>query len=428
MDISPGRQNADDFTSINGLHYYFEFIPAIALSTGIPIFGGASSIGMAISFPMMGFAYLINQDIAFSVWVFYLLGLLVQTYFAVLGVTRGVTLDIYGQVDGGPIMAFVQFGALVALVANTLWIARRRLASHLARAFGHRLAGADEDAASRAVVVQLGLGLALMTGWLIATGIPWWASLTLVLAAVGTFLGITRILCETGVAATRAQLISGTVVKSLFGTAALGGRGTVGALALSQVWMSDVRTFVMAAVANGFKLTETVRRQGVVLTGMVLAVILAVVVSVWATIYLAYQVGANNASGWFFLAGPRYTVNFAAHFINNPVGPDVEGMGLMAVGASIMGALYWLRTHFPGFPLHPIGLAISQINLTRSMWFSVFLVWLFKAIIIRYGGPRLLAAARPFFLGLILGRFTVAAVWHLVDYLTGATGHHLYGI
>ena len=416
------------FTSINGLHNYFEFIPSISLSTAIPIFGGASAIGMGISFPMLGFAYLIHQDIAFSVWVFYILGLLVQTYFSVLGVTRGVTLDIYGQVDGGPIMAFVQFGALVALVANTLWIARRGLALHLVRAFGYRLAGTSEAGVSRAVVVQLGVGLALMTGWLIAVGIPWWASVTLVLAAVGTFLGITRILCESGVAATRAQLISGTVVKTLFGTTVLGGRGTVGALTLSQVWMSDVRTFVMAAVANGFKLTEGVRRQGVVLSGTVLAVVLAVVVSVWATIYLAYQVGANNANGWFFLAGPRYTVNFAAHFINNPVGPDVGGMGLIALGTSIMGALYWMRTHFLGFPLHPIGLAISQINLTGQMWFSVFLAWLIKAIVIRYGGPRLLATVRPFFLGLILGQFAVASLWHLVDYLTGATGHHLYGI
>ena len=61
-----------------------------------------------------------------------------------------------------------------------------------------------------------------MTGWFIAIGVPWWAALTFVLMASLTFLGITRILCESGLAATRAQLITPTVVRSFFGTQVLG--------------------------------------------------------------------------------------------------------------------------------------------------------------------------------------------------------------
>ena len=413
------------FTSINGLHGFFEYVPSISLFTSISILRGSEYISIGLSFPMVGFAYLVHQDIAFSLWVFHLLGLLVKGYFAMLGITRGVYLDIYAQSDGGPIMAFVQFGALLALVANTLWIARRKLADQLCRAVSNQ-AAATEGEGSRAIVIQLLLGAVLMTGWFIAVGVPWWASATLVVAAAGTFLGITRILCESGLAATRAQLITGTVVKTLFGTRALGSTGVVGALTLSQVWMSDVRTFVMAAVANGFKLTEHVRRQGVVLTGMIIAVFLALVVSVWATIYLAYQGGANNANSWFFLSGPRYTIDFAAHFITDPEGPDVGGMGLIALGGVLMGALYWMRTNFLGFPLHPIGLAVSQMMLTRHMWFSVFVAWGIKAIALRYGGPRLLTALRPFFLGLILGQFVAVAFWHVIHYLTDVTGRHLY--
>jgi len=93
--------------------------------------------------------------------------------------------------------------------------------------------------------------LALMTGWFLAFGAPWWAALTFVLMASLTFLGITRILCESGLAATRAQLITPTVVRSFFGTQVLGAPGTIGVLSSGQVWMTDVRTFVMAAAANG---------------------------------------------------------------------------------------------------------------------------------------------------------------------------------
>lgn len=413
-------------TSLNGLHGYWQFFPEVDLSASIPILRGAESIDIRVSFPMVGFAYLMNADVAFSLWVFHLLGLIVKGYFSMLGVTRGIYLDIYGQTDGGPIMAFVQFGALAALVGNTLWIARSQLRLHLVRAWARGHLAGGEDEGSRAIVVQLIVGAALMTGWFIAVGVPWWAAVTLVVVAAGTFLGITRILCESGLAATRAQLITGTVVRTLYGTQVLGASGTMATLGLSQVWMSDVRTFVMAAVANGFKLTESVRRQGVVMTGMVLAVVLALVLSMWATIYAAYQAGANNADGWFFLGGPRYAIDFAAHYITNPVGVDAGGIGLIGIGATMMGGLYWLRTHFLGFPLHPVGLALSQVHLTSSMWFSVFLAWLIKVVALRYGGPHLLAKIRPFFLGLILGQFTSVAVWHFIHFLTDVTGQRLY--
>ena len=189
--------------------------------------------------------------------------------------------------------------------------------------------------------------------------------------------------------------------------------------------MSDVRTFVMAAVANGLKLTESIKRTRVVVWGMILSVAVALVVSVWTTLYYAYQGGANNAQGWFFRMGPQYTIDLAAHFLRNPAGPDTTGMGLMGVGGVIMAGLFWLRTHVLAFPIHPIGFAVSQMALTRHMWFSVFVVWLVKAVLMRYGGPRVVGAARPFFLGLILGQFAVCTFWLVVAYLTGVQGHGL---
>jgi hypothetical protein len=414
-------------TSVNGLNAYFHFIPKVLLSTSLFIIPDMQSLTINISFPMMGFAYLTHQEVALSLWVFYLIGYAINGMFTKLGITRTVDLDIYTQNDGGSIMAFIQFGALITLVGYTLWTAR----AHLRVTWGAALrpeTGYKDDFSMRGVYLLLIVGLLLMTGWFVAIGVPLWAGLFFVLVAAGTFLGITRILCESGLAAMRAQLITPTVVSSTFGTAALGESGTIGVLSYGQVWMSDVRTFVMAAVANGLKLTESISRKGVVLWAMLIAVLIGIVVSVWTTLYYAYQSGANNANTWFFINGPRWTFDFASQYMRNPSDPDFAGLGLMGVGAAIMGILYYVRTHFLAFPVHPMGLAVSQMMLTRHMWFSVFLVWLIKAVLTRYGGPRLLGAVRPFFLGMILGQFTVIAVWLGIDVITGAQGHGLYWV
>ena len=158
--------------------------------------------------------------------------------------------------------------------------------------------------------------------------------------------------------------------------------------------MSDVRTFVMAAVANGLKLTESVRRQGVVMAGMIIAVLLGLALSVWATIYLAYEVGANNSNSWFFLNGPQYMINYAVLYLRNPMGPDGEGLALMGLGGGLMSGLYWMRARMFAFAIHPLGLAVSQMMLTRHMWFSLFLAWLIKMLLIRFGGPSILKASR----------------------------------
>ena len=410
--------------SISALHVHYEFFPRIDLVYHLPIFRGTDSLNLQLTFPMMGFAFLVHQEVALSVWFFYLVGLVVKGFFNMMGVTRGVTVDLYGQSDGGPILSYVQFGALMAVVANTLWIGRASLRKLVRNAI-HPEAGDGEDFLTRSLLFQLALGLLLMTGWFVAIGVPWWAAVAFVLVAVASFLGITRIICESGLALMRSQLISSTVVRTFFGTAILGPQGALGVLAFGQAWMSDVRNFVMASVANGLKLTESIRRQGIVFWGMVLAVLLGFALSTGTTLYYAYQSGAINASSWFFYHGPLYAIDFAAHFLGSPVGPDVGGIGLMSLGGVIMLGLYWLRAHLMFFPLHPIGFSVSQMMLTRHMWFSVFVVWLMKALITHFGGPRVLMATRPFFLGLILGQFCVCAFWLVVGLITGGQGYGL---
>ena len=46
--------------------------------------------------------------------------------------------------------------------------------------------------------------------------------------------------------------------------------------------------------------------------------------------------------------------------------------------------------------------------------------------LMRAGGLRAYRAALPFFLGLILGEFAIAAIWIIFDALTGIVGHSVF--
>lgn len=47
-------------------------------------------------------------------------------------------------------------------------------------------------------------------------------------------------------------------------------------------------------------------------------------------------------------------------------------------------------------------------------WLDMFVAWLVKSLILRYGGLRLYQTALPFFFGLILGDFVAGSAWCIV--------------
>ena len=49
-----------------------------------------------------------------------------------------------------------------------------------------------------------------------------------------------------------------------------------------------------------------------------------------------------------------------------------------------------------------------------TIWVPVFICWVAKWMIIRYGGLKSHRRAIPFFMGLILGEFTMGSVWSII--------------
>ncbi|MEW6755887.1 MAG: DUF6785 family protein [Candidatus Latescibacterota bacterium] len=416
--------------SLRALHNYYNYVPTVNLETSIPLFRNTTYLTVALSFPMLGFSYFVPLDIAFAIWFFNLLARVEEGVFGIIGVTSAEQLYYAG---GFPVLAHQGMGAMLVLASFGLWAARGHLRQVVRRALtgDPSIDDSDEILSYRVAVFGLLGSLAMIATWLWMAGMAWWVLPLYLTAMYLLFLAVTRVVAEGGIAAARAPLIASDFVTSGLGNSVLTPH-TLTALGFTYVWAADIRTFVMASCANGLKLAEEhlERRKRSLFWTIGLAIVVSMGVSIVTVLVLSYAYGGINLNGWFFgpTGGPVYPFNFITGEMNNPDGPDVIGWISTLSGGGLMALLMLARHHFLWWPLHPLGFAVSTISMTNYISFSVFLAWLLKSVILKYGGPSLFQRARPFFMGLILGQFVVAGLWLIIDYLSGMTDNAIYWV
>ncbi|MCE2446994.1 MAG: hypothetical protein J4F35_00980 [Candidatus Latescibacteria bacterium] len=416
--------------SMRALHNYYNFIPDINLVASFPFFRQTTEVTIALSFPMVGFSYFVNLDIALGIWLFNLIARIEEGCLNILGVSSTETLDFSGP---SPLVAHQGMGAMIVLVIFGFWMGRRHLAQVFRKAFlnDESIDDSDEILSYRVAVLGLLVSNLFIGWWLLEAGMAFWVVPIYLFALFLLCIGVSRVVSEGGVASTRTPLIPTAFVTSGLGSSALGPQNLT-VLGMTYVWATSLRNLLMASCANGLKLAEEYLPGGkrALFWAILLAIVVSLVSSIWSVLYLSYSYGGINLNGWFFGPSgmPVYPFNFVSRELNSPDGPDIGGWVATAAGGSIMALLMVARQHLTWWPLHPLGFAISTNAMTNYIWFSVFLAWLIKGLVLKYGGPALFQRTRPFFLGLIAGQFSCAGIWLLIDYFTGMTDNNIYWV
>ena len=416
--------------SMRALHNYHNFIPDINLVASFPFFRQTTEVTIALSFPMVGFSYFVNLDIALGIWLFNLIARIEEGCLNILGVSSTETLDFSGP---SPLVAHQGMGAMIVLVIFGFWMGRRHLVQVFRKAFlnDESIDDSDEILSYRVAVLGLLVSNLFIGWWLLEAGMAFWVVPIYLFALFLLCIGVSRVVSEGGVASTRTPLIPTAFVTSGLGSSTLGPQNLT-VLGMTYVWATSLRNLLMASCANGLKLAEEYLPGGkrALFWAILLAIVVSLVSSIWSVLYLSYSYGGINLNSWFFGPSgmPVYPFNFVSRELNSPDGPDIGGWLATAAGGSIMALLMVARQHLTWWPLHPLGFAISTNAMTNYIWFSVFLAWLIKGLVLKYGGPALFQRTRPFFLGLIAGQFSCAGIWLLIDYFTGMTDNNIYWV
>jgi hypothetical protein len=413
----------------NMIGFFQQGWPEITNSFGKISFGkGFPTIALHFWYPIIGFAYFVNLDVLAGVWFFHLFASAETGIMNRVGYSSG-TPDIYCSASHA--VGWQGFGAMTFLVMGGIWMARRHLARTARSAVKKPRddGGGDEMLTFRGAYIGLLAGTLYIAAWLWHSGMELPVVITFLFATFIMYVGLTRIVIQSGLVFVRAPMTAQSFTTSMLGSVNMS-QAALTSVAVSFAWVHTV-FFFMPAMAHAAKLHVDLRLdRRHVLIAIAIALIVATAVSIYVILVWGYELGGGSFHGYAFRGGMYNHYNSIVGQIRFPSSVDWSAMVQFGIGAALMWLLTLVMYRVPGWPIHPIGLTIGYTHPTAMIAFSIFIAWAAKGIILRMGGRPLYDRGKPFFLGLIIGYFTGLAIGVVVDwlYFGPGAGHGIYSL
>jgi hypothetical protein len=411
--------------SINSLATIYPTIPSFPINSAKDLMGGAAFPWNGLS-PMfggihpcgVGFGYLVNTDVLFSIWFFYL----VRKALNLWGVMENWRDLNGGQFGDGatqfPFTSYQAYGAWLALGAAILFQGRSYFKGYFKRAFEGDPEGIErnEPISARVAVFGFLAGYLLLCAFIWSTGGSWWLPVAFFAIYVLIMVTLARLEAETAVLSPYLMWVDPqSILTTIGGTFGLAKMDAVH-LGMMSWFNSDYRAAAMPHQLQGFVGQDRAngRMRPIVVALMLAAVVALVSALIWdLQLYYVNGAGTGNVNQWRISEGSR-PWNNVAKWIGHPEAPKATALLNMLIGAGITGLLAYLRGRFLSFPLAPAAFVLNTSWANDLFWLDMLIAWGFKVAFLRYGGSKTYTAALPFFLGLILGDFVTGSFWSLV--------------
>jgi hypothetical protein len=372
----------------------------------------------AVSFMIVGATFFIRSRVSFSLWAMFL----------IVAVFKAAQRMMIGD---APDTAFADqhLGGSIVFVAGMFWIGRSYWARVIRNAFGR-----GTDSRYRFSFWTVVVSILVMVGWLAVVGVQVWVAATIVLFILVAHLVVSRVLAETGLPTFRSGLSMSQVFTNL-PIGWFGGRDIYFSSVFTILGPVSTRDGMMGHALHG----QVICKEAGVPSGerrwiglaAAWALLLGVVVAVGSTLYCQYSYDTpttdkvspqRNYFGADYV--PRRDMgNHLKAFDSGRFPPTPSDTALnLGIGAGIVGFLQFASLRWAAWPFLPVGYIATYGAFLGNAWFSVFLGWLAKVVVVRFGGGRVFEQAKPLFIGLIIGETLAAALWLIVNAIVVMSG------
>lgn len=401
--------------ALNGLHFFLPNVPTIGRPVDIghyfteKPFNAIGWLPIAVQPFAIGLGFFMPIDLSFSCWFFYLFWKFENVFTSILGI----------RTPGFPFINEQTTGAYVGFALVALWVARR----HIIKLFRFSKQDKNERSVYRFAIICAVIGLAGIVSFCLKAGMGIKAIIIFFTIYFLISISIGRIRAELGSPVHDLHFAGPDMMMvQLLGTRRFRQEDLT---IISMFWYFNraYRSHPMPCILEGVKLGE---RTEIPATKIATAVIFAAVLGTLFA-FLMFLQGAYRNGAWGRMWQGYETYNRLTSWLTTPTGGDFSYISAYSFGVLFVVALSVIRTQLIWFPLHPVGLVVSSSWGMNPFWFSVFLSWLIKYSILRYGGLNTYRKNIPLFLGLILGEFIADAGVSIAGTLLKAQTYIWYG-
>jgi len=372
---------------------------------------------------MVGIAFLISSEVAASMWFFYLFNRFQSV------IIRAYGLGEPGSGSGFNATVFFrgqEAGAFIAVAIFLFWGARRQLAVTWRQSL-RGLGDPTEPVPFHWAVVGFAVATIALASWGIGFGMDWWAALVIVMLFYTMALGLTRLISAGGVMYVECSYLPQDVTNNFLGTRGLGYRNLTLLAFHQRIFMFNQEVTWWPYLMNSFKMGHAINLRGGHLAAAVgMSMLFAVGLSYYTAMSIIYHYGGVTLEKGTMEGAPTWTFNKLNSFTDSPLKPNSLGIGSTFFGIGFMLFMLHMNRNFLWWRLNPLGYLMGSTGTLNHIWFSVLVGWIASSFVLKYGGLRIYRRLRPMFVGLILGEFSAAAVWLVIDYFTGMRGHNIF--
>lgn len=405
---------------VNGLHSYMPVIPQFPSVFNLyePFTEKPwitlrwwPALRFFIFFSVIGITYLLTLEVSFSLWFFFLMFKAQYIVMNAMGLRIDPWTSASRQVMGGSFI-FTIF---------VFWVGREHIGAVVRKTFSKQ--GGPDDSNEpmpyRWAFTGFIASLILVVVGCYVAGISLWVGATISMSILITSVVLTWMVANGGLLLVQAPYFPSEYAQVIFGSAVIGARSTA-VMGFERTFLRDWGEFLMPHVMHAFKVTDLTRiNRRKLLEAITVAVAIAIVISWYATLSVAYHKGGFHMSPGPYVNRARNYFTQMALSIQNRQGTNWPHVSSMIAGAVVTTFLLFMRHRFIWWPLHPIGYLLGSTYPPFFLWGTIFIGWLAKYIILKYGGIRTQRKMRPFFLGLILGEYITVGFWMILAVITG---------